>query len=324
MNRSVSFKCFVCLIGLVCSVNCLWAGPFMGQYRGTFYPDNKVTMNATAQVVDEGQGDYRVVIHADSEDPAQDGAHIEIYGREFGPDKVYLSSRAGGYDWRGQIEKGHLTAASGYGQHFELDMIESKSPRAGAKPPQGAVVLLPFEPEVKSDMSGWTNPEWKALANGAMECAPRKGSNKTKQEFTDIKQLHVEFKLPLEPDGRGQGRANSGVYVLDAYEVQILDSFGLVHTSGDCGGIYNLARAKVNACLPPETWQTYDITFRAPRLGENGKAKELPRITVLHNGVKIHDNLEIPGSRHRAKGPIQLQDHGHNIQFRNIWLVEGQ
>jgi len=324
MNRSVSFKCLVCLIALICSVNCFGANPFMGQYKGTFYPDNKVTIDATAQVVDEGQGDYRIVIHADSDDPTQDGAHIEIYGRQFGPDRLYLSSRAGGYDWRGQIEKGRLTAASSYGLHFELDKIESKSPRAGAKPPQGAVVLLPFEPGVKPDLSGWTNAEWKALDSGAMECAARKGSNKTKQEFSDIKQLHVEFKLPLEPSGRGQGRANSGVYVLDAYEVQILDSFGLVHTSGDCGGIYNLARAKVNACLPPETWQTYDITFRVARLDDNGNVRELPRITVLHNGVKIHDNLEIPRSRHRTKGPIQLQDHGHDIQFRNIWLVEGR
>jgi hypothetical protein len=104
----------------------------------------------------------------------------------------------------------------------------------------------------------------------------------------------------------------------------VLDSFGIVHTSGDCGGIYNVARSKVNACLPPETWQTYDISFHAARMDENGKVKEQPRITVVHNGVKIHDNLEIRRNRHRTEGPIQLQDHQHNIQFRNIWLVEGQ
>jgi hypothetical protein len=79
----------------------------------------------------------------------------------------------------------------------------------------------------------------------------------------------------------------------------------------------------VNACLPPETWQTYDINFRAARV-EKGKVKEQPRITVWHNGKKIHDNVEIPKNRHRTKGPIQLQDHKHNIEFRNIWLVEGQ
>lgn len=319
MNRSMSLKC---LVVLICTASTLWAKPFMGQYKGTFYPDKKVTMPATATVVDEGSGDFRINIHATSDDPSLEGAHIEIMGREFGP-QVHLSSRAGGYDWRGEIQNGRLIARSQYGQRFELEKIVSKSPRAGAKPPNGAVILLPFKQGAKPDLSGWTNEFWKAKKDGIMECAKGKGANKTKREFSDIKLLHVEFKLPLEPHGRGQHRANSGVYVIDAYEVQVLDSFGLVHTSGDCGGLYGLERAKINACLPPLTWQTYDITFRAPRLDENGKVKELPEITVIHNGVKIHDKLQIPKNRHRTKGPIQLQDHGHNIQFRNIWLVEG-
>jgi hypothetical protein len=183
--------------------------------------------------------------------------------------------------------------------------------------------LLPYKAGVKPDMSGWTNTNWLALDNGSMQIFKGKGSNRTKQQFSDVKQLHVEFKLPLEPKGRGQGRANSGVYLLDAYEVQILDSFGIVQTSGDCGGLYNVARPMVNACLPPETWQTYDISFRAARM-DGRRVIELPRITVWHNGVKIHDNVEIPKNRHRTKGPLQLQDHKHNIEFRNIWLVEGQ
>lgn len=318
MNRSMSLKC---LVVLICTASALRAQPFMGQYKGTFYPDKKVTMSATATVVDEGSGDFRVNIHAISEDPELEGAHIEIMGREFGP-QVHLSSRAGGYDWRGEIQDGRLIARSQYGQRFELEKIVSKSPRAGAKPPKGAVILLPFKEGVKADLSGWKNGEWKARPNGIMESAKGKGANKTNREFSDIKLLHVEFKLPLEPHGRGQHRANSGVYVIDAYEVQVLDSFGLVHTSGDCGGLYNLARAKVNACLPPLTWQTYDITFRAPRLDGSGELKELAEITVIHNGVKIHDKLQIPKKK-RRKGPIQLQDHGHKIQFRNIWLVEG-
>jgi len=319
MKRSMSLKC---LLIVICTAAPLLAGPFMGQYKGTFYPDSKVTMPATATVVDEGQGDYRINIHATPNDSALEGAHVEIMGREFGP-LVHLSSRAGGYDWRGEIKDGRLVAASQYGQRFELEKIVSKSPRAGAKPPKGAVILLPFKEGAKADLSGWTNTEWKARRDGVMECAKGTGANKTKREFGDIKQLHVEFRLPLEPTGRGQHRANSGVYVIDAYEVQILDSFGIVHTSGDCGGLYGIARAKVNASLPPETWQTYDITFRAPRLDDNGNVKELPEITVIHNGVKIHDRQEIPKNRHRTKGPIQLQDHGHKIQFRNIWLVEG-
>ena len=179
-----------------------------------------------------------------------------------------------------------------------------------------------FNIQMEADLSEWTNTNWKALAKGVMQCEPGKGANRTKREFSDIKKFHIEFKLPLEPRGRGQGRANSGVYFLDHYEVQVLDSFGLTHTSGDCGGLYGIARAMVNACLPPETWQTYDVTFRAARLGPDGKAKENPRITVIHNGKLIHENQEIPKNRHRTKGPFQLQDHGHKIQFRNIWVVE--
>ena len=319
MARSLNLKLWICLGGIICLSNNLSAKTFMGEYKGTFYPDSKFKMNATADVVAEGDGNYRIVIDARSDDPAQEGAFIEIYGKK-SDEVVTIGGRAGGYDWKGEIKDGKLNVQGHYGVRFELKKIESKSPQAGAKPPPNAVILLPYKAGVKPDMSGWTNTNWAALDNGSMQIVPGKGSNKTEQEFSDIKLLHVEFKLPLEPKGRGQGRANSGVYLLDAYEVQVLDSFGIVHTSGDCGGLYNVARAKVNACLPPETWQTYDISFRAARVNE----KELPRITVVHNGVKIHDNVEIPKRRHRTKGPIQLQDHKHNIEFRNIWLVEGE
>jgi hypothetical protein len=323
MIRSLSSKCCVVPVVLILLSNNLWAKPVMGQYEGTFYPDSQVKMNATAKVVDEGNNRYRIDIEAKSSDPTLEGAFIEIYG-DANDRLVNIAGNAGGYPWHGQIKDGHLSAGSEYGQHFELDWVESKSPNAGMEPPQGAVILLPYQVGTKADLSGWTNANWKALDDGVMQCARGKGANKTKQEFSDIKHFHIEFKLPLEPTKRGQGRANSGVYLLDRYEVQVLDSFGLVHTSGDCGGLYNLARAKVNASLPPETWQTYDITFRTARLDENGKVKELPQVTVIHNGIKIHDNQEITGSNPRMKGPIQLQDHGHDIEFRNIWIVEGQ
>ena len=308
----------VCLALILCFTTSLWAGPFMGEYVGTFHPDKKVTLKAVGKVVDEGDN-HRIVLYTTSETPIEQGAFIEIVGAVEGS-QLTLSGRSGGYKWQGQIQDGTLSAKSEYGQYFELKKIESKSPNAELKPPANAVILLAYEPGKAPDMGAWTNAQWKALDDGSMQIV--KGANRTRQQFGDITQLHIEFKLPLEPTKRGQGRANSGVYLADHYEVQVLDSFGLVHTSGDCGGIYNVARAKVNACLPPETWQTYDITFRAPRLDEKGEVKELPRITVLHNGVKIHDELEIPMARHRAKGPLQLQDHGHPIQFRNIWILE--
>lgn len=294
---------------------------FMGEYEGTFFPDKAVKLKASADVIAEGDGYYRVVLEAPGK-KGRAGVFVEIYGRQFGPE-VGLFGRAGGYHWSGQIKNGVLVAKSHYGQYLELRKIESTSPKAGLKPPQGAVVLLPFTPGQKTETSAWTNTEWKVLDNGSMQCEPGKGANRTKQAFSRVKHLHVEFKLPLEPSNRGQGRANSGVYLLDTYEVQVLDSFGLVHTSGDCGGLYNIARARVNACLPPETWQTYDITFEPATLDNNGDPIELPKITVLHNGVKIHDRQEIRQKKHRLKGPLQLQDHGHKIQFRNIWLVEG-
>ncbi len=301
----------------------LWAGPFMGEYQGTFHADSKVTLKAVGKIVDEGNR-HRVVLYTTPETPIDQGAYVEISGEVQGA-SLSLSGHSGGYGWKGEIKDGALTAQTEYGQYFEMKKIESKSPNAGLKPPQGAVVLLAYEPgkaPAEDLKNNWTNAAWVALPDGSMQCTPGKGANKSKREFGDIKQLHIEFWLPLEPDKRGQGRANSGVYVADAYEVQVLDSFGLVETSGDCGALYNLARPRVNASLPPETWQTYDITFRAARADASGKVTELPRITVIHNGVKIHDNLEIPTNRPRAKGPLQLQDHGHKIQFRNVWIVE--
>ncbi len=318
--RHISMKHIVCLGVVHCLAAGLWAGPFMGQYEGTFHADKVVTLKAVGNVVDEGDR-HRIVLYTAPETPINEGAYVEISGQVEGTD-LTLSGRSGGYGWKGQIKDGTLTAKTEYGQYFEMKKIESKSPNAGLKPPANAVVLLAYEPGKAPDLSAWTNTQWKALENGSMQITPGKGANRTKREFGDIQQLHIEFWLPLEPEKRGQGRANSGVYLADMYEVQVLDSFGLVETSGDCGGIYNLARPRVNASLPPETWQTYDITFRAPRMDASGKAAELPRITVIHNGVKIHDNLEIPAGRHRARGALQLQDHGHPIQFRNIWVVE--
>jgi hypothetical protein len=318
--RHIGMRQIVCLGVMHGLAAGLWAGPFMGEYEGTFHADKKVALKAVGKVVDEGDN-YRIVLCTTPETPIDQGAFVELSGPA-GESEMDFSDRAGGYQWQVQIRDGNLTAKSEYGQYFELRKIESKSPNAGAKPPANAVVLLAYEPGRAPEMSAWTNTQWQALEDGCMQITPGKGANRTKQQFGDIQQLHIEFKLPLEPRARGQGRANSGVYLADTYEVQVLDSFGLTHTSGDCGGIYNVARARVNVCLPPEVWQTYDITFRAPRLDENGNMKELPRITVIHNGVKIHDDLEIPMARHRVRGALQLQDHSHPIQYRNIWLVE--
>lgn len=189
--------------------------------------------------------------------------------------------------------------------------------------PADAVILFNGK-----DLANWTYldgrpADWK-VADGYMEV--RGGNIRTKQEFGDC-QIHIEFWLPRMDQASGQGRANSGVYVQGSYEIQILDSYGFGKESGDCGGIYGIAAPLVNACRPPEHWQSYDILFRAPRYDDKGNKVANARLTVLHNGVLIHENVELPNAtaagiqRDLAKpGPLMLQDHGNPVRFRNIWI----
>jgi len=148
----------------------------------------------------------------------------------------------------------------------------------------------------------------------------------TKMMVNDF-QLHLEFRTPYMPNARGQGRGNSGVYIQKRYEVQVLDSFGLQGVHNECGGLYRQRKPDVNMCLPPLSWQTYDIDFKAARW-EGDKKVANARLTVRHNGVLIHDNVEVPsktgaGDKESAKpGPIRLQNHSNPVHFRNIWIVE--
>jgi hypothetical protein len=150
----------------------------------------------------------------------------------------------------------------------------------------------------------------------------------TKMPVQDFR-LHLEFRLPYMPYATGQGRANSGVYIQRRYEVQILDSFGLDGVFNECGALYRQRPPELNMCLPPLSWQTYDIWFRATRWDEEGNKIENARITVLHNGIAVHDDYEIIAKTGagRPEGPeampIHLQDHGNPVRFRNIWIVLG-
>jgi len=166
------------------------------------------------------------------------------------------------------------------------------------------------------------------IIDGAMEVKAGAGNIVTKDKFKDFT-LHVEFRTPFMPEARGQGRGNSGVYLQGRYEIQVLDSYGLEGADNECGGIYQVGAPMVNMCLPPMQWQTYDITFRAPRFGASGSKTEDAVVTVVHNGVTIHDRRKLPGptggaidANESEPGGIYLQDHGNPVQFRNIWLVE--
>ncbi len=194
----------------------------------------------------------------------------------------------------------------------------------GERQPSDAIVLFDGR-----DLSQWVRAgsgepaNWK-VEKGYMEVSS--GNIQTKQTFGDC-QLHVEFWLPLMPDAKGQGRANSGVYLQGRYEVQVLDSYGLESKDNDCGGIYGIAAPMVNACRPPEQWQSYDIIFRAPKFDDKGEMTSRARMTVLHNGVLIHENVEIPGPTTagtlgdpKSLGPVMLQDHGNAVRYRNIWI----
>lgn len=171
--------------------------------------------------------------------------------------------------------------------------------------------------------SNWT------VADGV--CFPTgKGGITTKESFGDV-QLHVEFATPAEVKGDGQGRGNSGIYFMGRYELQVLDSYNnKTYFDGQCASIYKQKPPLVNACRKPGEWQTYDILFTAPRFDEQGKLLRPAAITVLHNGVAVHNHFELLGdtaydrppsyTAHDPRGPIHIQDHGNPVRFRNIWL----
>lgn len=195
-----------------------------------------------------------------------------------------------------------------------LNKVQRQSPTMGAKPPSDATVL--FDGTSPEQFENGQLMEGDLLA--ATNCA-------SKQKFADHT-LHIEFRTPFMPEARGQGRGNSGVYMQGRYELQVLDSFGLDGKNNECGGIYTIAEPAVNMCLPPLTWQTYDIDFTSARYDGDGKKTSNARVTIKQNGVLIHDDLELPHGTpgYHGENPepdsLFLQNHGNPVAFRNIWV----
>ena len=203
-----------------------------------------------------------------------------------------------------------------------------------AKAPEGATLLFDGS---ESSLANWTATngdatKWK-LVNGALESVKGAGYIQTRDEFGSCR-LHVEFATPSEVKGNGQGRGNSGVFLMGQYEVQVLDSYeNTTYPDGQCGALYGRAKPLVNASRKPGEWQTYDITFHRPLFDEDGKVTRRAKFHVIHNGELIHDNVELSGGtgwrgphsiseyqKHGDTGPIKIQDHGNPVRFRNIWI----
>jgi hypothetical protein len=198
-------------------------------------------------------------------------------------------------------------------------------PGSAGRAPSDAIVLFDG-----SDLSAWKGADKWIVKDG--EATVRGGGGQTKQSFGDC-QLHLEFATPKEVKGEGQGRGNSGVYLMGQYEVQILDSYdNVTYYDGQCGSLYKQYPPLVNACRKPGEWQTYDIVFEAPRFDSVGNLTRPAYVTVLQNGVLIQNHTELQGGTfwaeapkytpHADKLPINLQDHGNPVKFRNIWIRE--
>jgi hypothetical protein len=197
----------------------------------------------------------------------------------------------------------------------EFPRVERASPTMGTAPPPGSVVL--FDGKENNHFPKAHVTEDNLLMEGAT----------SEDKFTDCT-LHIEFRLPYMPDARGQARGNSGLYLQGRYEIQMLDSFALSGEDNECGGLYKIARPKVNMCFPPLAWQTYDVEFTAAKYDATGAKTANARFTVKHNGVLIHENQEAPAittaapvKEENTPGPIYLQNHGTPVRYRNIWVL---
>lgn len=217
------------------------------------------------------------------------------------------------------------------------DMQRPVPPKAASQaplpvpPPSDAIVLFDG-----SDLAQWRAADGSAakwtIRDGSLAAVPGGGAVFTRQGFGDI-QLHLEWAAPTPARGTGQGRGNSGVFLMGKYEVQVLDSYeNVTYADGQAAALYGQSPPLVNASRPAGEWQSYDIVFRRPRFLPDGSVDQPARLTVFHNGVLVQDNTEVwgptawlqhlPYKSHPDRLPLQLQDHGNPVLYRNIWVRE--
>ncbi|HUT35262.1 MAG TPA: DUF1080 domain-containing protein [Planctomycetota bacterium] len=313
-----------------------WAGAppdveVQGLYEGAC-KDAKGECKLEARVVAQGKGAFKVFIRQ----TLADGKIANVNGAASAEgDSVAFTAKAGDVEWKGTYANAAFTGTCGEGCTLELKRVQRKSPTLGKKPPEGAVVLLDgktFDFLAKRKKKDGTEDPWpKAGDDGSIQVA--RGGMSSTQALEGSFNYHVEFLCPFMPDRHSQGRGNSGVFLPNGDEIQVLDSFGdATYLGGGCGGIYKYKdpdtmealqlepgkpEFKFNlSSLPPLEWQTYDIEYRVAK--QDGKIAGKPRVTVYHNGIKIHDNFEVKGNARKAT--LRWQDHGCAVRYRNIWV----
>jgi hypothetical protein len=284
---------------------------FQGEYEGMFR-SGRLPRPTGLQVIALGGGKFDAVLYIGGlpgtgwNETTQSAMHGEVNEQgqlSLHGDNVSVELQHG----KGTIKDLHQ------GHSGRLHKVVRYSSTLGASPARNALVL--FDGDMPEHFDGARITEDGLLMEGVTTTMP----------VGDF-QLHLEFRIPYMPLARGQSRGNSGVYIQRRYEVQILDSFGLAGANNECGGIYRQLEPRINMCLPPLSWQTYDLLFRQARWQGDEKI-ENARITVLHNGVRIHSKQPITaktgaGQKETAVPlPIHLQNHGNPVRFRNIWLV---
>jgi hypothetical protein len=284
---------------------------FQGEYTGKA---GEELIRYGAQVIALGNDKFRLVGYAgglpgDGWDPATE--KIEVDGERVGDEVVFKNDL---FVVRVTKEGTMIPASASDGvNRGELNRVVRHSDTLGKKAPEGALVLF-------DGTSADAFENGKIVQDDLLlaDC-------ESKETFGDHV-LHLEFRTPFKPEGRGQGRGNSGVYVQGRYEIQVLDSFGLSGENNECGGIYQIAKPRVNMCFPPLQWQSYDIEFTAAKYDDQGEKTANARVRVLHNGVVIHEDLELPHAtpgkypEGPEPGPLYLQGHGNPVVYRNIWV----
>lgn len=282
-----------------------------GEYSGVI-ESGELKFKAGVQVIAEGSGKLAWVAYMGGlpgdgwdGDPPLRGAG-EIQG-----DTGVLRGENG----TAEIRDGRLTLITSENVRIgELQRTTRVSPTIGSPAPAGAVVL--FDGSTADKFENGKMDENKLLIQGVT----------SKDKFESF-ELHLEFMLSFMPNARGQGRSNSGCYMQGRYETQILDSFGLTGEQNECGGVYSIAKPKLNMCFPPLSWQTYDVEFHSAKFDAAGKKTTDAWMTVKLNGVVIHEKLPLPHATTASPltegpepGPVYLQDHGNPVRFRNIWV----